>query len=311
MAALSARSWAGPDDLRAMQAIVSAAWNGPRRPLVSCTVGDLEWWVAGAGPDADLRRRLRLWSLGDEVVGWGWFGPPASLDWFVAAGVGADDETTIREAILAWHAEQAGAFPSGDAGPPAQVTAWAADGWAEQAFLEARGWVATGTALTQYHQGLERDIPEPVVPAGYRVRTMAGPAEIPARVEVHRSAFAPSRMTVEKYAILVEGDHYAYDRDVVVEAPDGSFAAFTMAWSDPLAAIGEFEPVGTHADHRRLGLGRAANLHGLRLLRDGGARDAMVFSDRSNEASEALYRAVGFREIAVHREYARDLGAPG
>lgn len=308
MAALGARDWAGPDDLRAMQAIVSAAWIGPRRPLVSCTVGDLEWWVAGAGPDADLTQRLRLWSLDGEVVAWGWFGPPASLDWFVSPEVATDDEAAIRADILAWQAERARAFPSGDAGPPRQVTAWAADGWAEQAFLAERGWVATGTALTQYHQLLDRPIPEPVLPAGYRVRTMTGPDEIPARVEVHRSAFAPSRMTVEKYAILVAGDHYAYERDVVVEAPDGSFAAFTMAWFDPVAAVGEFEPVGTHADHQRRGLGRAVNLHGLRLLREAGARDAMVFSDRSNAASEALYRSVGFREIAIHREYARDLG---
>ena len=72
-------------------------------------------------------------------------------------------------------------------------------------------------------------------------------------------------------------------------------------------SIGEFEPVGTHPEHQRRGLGRAANLHGLRLLRAAGARDALVFSLRSNAASEGLYRSVGFQEIAIHRQYVKAL----
>ena len=38
---------------------------------------------------------------------------------------------------------------------------------------------------------------------------------------------------------------YALERDLVVEAPDGSLAAFVMAWWSPDAGVGEFEPVGT------------------------------------------------------------------
>ena len=39
----------------------------------------------------------------------------------------------------------------------------------------------------------------------------------------------------------------------------------------------------------------------------GGLRDAMVFSLRSNIASEALYRSVGFREGALHRRYTKPI----
>ena len=49
------------------------------------------------------------------------------------------------------------------------------------------------------------------------------------------------------------------------------------------------------------------NTAGLRRLKELGARDVMVFSERSNAASEALYRSVGFREVAIHREYKRRL----
>jgi ribosomal protein S18 acetylase RimI-like enzyme len=43
------------------------------------------------------------------------------------------------------------------------------------------------------------------------------------------------------------------------------------------------------------------------LLREAGARDAMVFSLRSNTASEALYRSAGFDEIAIHRIWTKPL----
>lgn len=189
--------------------------------------------------------------------------------------------------------------------PTDSVQVWAADGWPEAAFLIHRGFSLTGETLTHFFRPLAGAIPEPRLPAGYSIRTLKGPEEIPARVEVHRAAFAPSKMTVEKYEILTDLPHYSYENDVVVVAPDGSFAAFTMCWFDPVGAVGEFEPVGTHPDHRSLGLGKAVNAYGLRRLQELGAYEVIVFSDRKNTASEALYRSVGFRELAVHRQYAR------
>lgn len=47
--------------------------------------------------------------------------------------------------------------------------------------------------------------------------------------------------------------------------------------------------------------------HGLRLMRAAGLRDALVFSLRSNAASEALYRSAGFHELALHRRYIKRL----
>jgi ribosomal protein S18 acetylase RimI-like enzyme len=297
--ALSSRACRQPDDLRAMESIVSAAWSSPARPFVHCTIGDMEWWVTLAGPGVDWSERLQLWSIGGDLVGWGWFKPPRELDWFVRPGIPIAGEDQVRDEILDWGLERA---RSGGAG---LLEVWGADGWREAARLVDRGWTVTDESVTQFVQPLDREFERPTVPPGYRVRTMAGAGEIPARVEVHRAAFAPSKLTVEKYAICIRQDHYAFDRDVVVEAPDGSFAAFTMCWLDPVGSIGEFEPVGTHPDHQRRGLARAANLHGLHILQAAGARDALVFSLRSNTASEALYRSVGFREVAIHRQYTK------
>ena len=309
--ALRSRPFDSRHDLRDMQAALTAAWNSPRRPLLPQTIGDLAWWFASAGPDVDWTERIRIWTDGTRIVGWGWFKPPADLDWFVTPLPSEADERLVRLEILAWADERVATFASSrDAagGPAPSPEVWGADGWPETDALTDLGFVTTGTVLTQYFQPLDLEIPEPVLPEGYALRTVAGPDEIPARVEVHRSAFAPSKMTVEKYSILVGLWPYAYALDAVVEAPDGSFAAFTMCWLDREAEIGYFEPVGVHADHQRRGLGKAVNTFGLRLLQAAGAREALVYSDRSNAASEALYQSVGFKPIAMHRAYARATG---
>jgi ribosomal protein S18 acetylase RimI-like enzyme len=323
--ALTSSAYAGRDDLRAMESIVSAAWTSPARPLVHCTVGDLEWWLTGGGPDVDWSTRIRVWSIGGDPVGWGWFSPPASLDWFVRHGLTADEESAIRADILGWHLERVRAVAAAamtantttveattatDASTdpnrtvdPVLLDVWAADGWREAASLVERGWTPTDVVLTQYIQPLDFDLDPPRIPEGYVLRSLSGPDDIPARVEVHRAAFAPSRMTVEKYGTLLGLDHYALGRDIVLESGDGTFAAFAICWADPVGSIGEFEPVGTHPDHQRRGLGRVIMRHGLRLMRAAGLRDALVFSLRTNAASEALYRTAGFHEVALHRRY--------
>jgi len=300
---LDSHAFASIDDLREIQAAMTRAWLSPRRPLVPQTIGDLAWWYASAGPGVDWSVRIRVWTDGSRVVGWGWFKPAADLDWWVDAALDAADERRVRLEILDWAGERLAT--STQDGAPRSLEVWGADGWPETALLEEFGYAPNGTELTQFFQSLDRELPEPVVPDGYAVRAVVGPEEIPARVEVHRSAFAPSRMTVEKYSILVGLWPYAYDLDAVVEAPDGTFAAFTMCWLDRDAQLGYFEPVGTHADHQQRGLGKAVNTFGLRMFQAAGARDAMVYSDPSNAASEALYRSVGFTPVALHRAYVR------
>jgi ribosomal protein S18 acetylase RimI-like enzyme len=354
---LTSRAWTSPEDLGAMTAALSRAWASPRRPLVPGTPGDLEWWTAMGGPGADWSSRVRLWELGGDVVGWGWFNPPGHLDWFVSSELDAAEETAVRDEILDWLFERARAArraagtepkaaaatepddaaaatePSAAAaaaatessaaaatessGAAAEPTAaanreikletWAGDGWTEAAFLQERGWTTNGSALSQHVQALDLDLDPPRVPDGYTLRSLRGPDDIAARVAVHRAAFAPSVMNEDRYRILAEQEHYAFDHDLVIEALDGSFAAFAICWLDPVGSVGEFEPVGTHPDHQRRGLGRVVMRAGLRMMREAGLRDAVVFSLQSNAASEALYRSAGFEIAAVHRPYSRTI----
>ena len=61
-------------------------------------------------------------------------------------------------------------------------------------------------------------------------------------------------------------------------------------------AIGELEPVGTHADHQQRGLGRAVNLFALQRLREEGATLALVACRGDDDYPRRLYESLGFRE---------------
>ena len=124
-------------------------------------------------------------------------------------------------------------------------------------------------------------------------------ADFESRAAAHRSAFAPSRFSADAYASVRASWPYRQDLDCVVEAPDGSIAAFSLAWLDEVNGVGELEPVGTHADHQDRGLGRAVNLFALQRLRDEGARTAIVAcrGDDAHPVPARLYESIGFREV--------------
>jgi mycothiol synthase len=304
---VTARAWQGDEDLVAMQALLSRSWHAAR-PLVAGTPGDLEWWIA-QDPEFDGGRLVRLWLDGDELIGWA-FLQGAEVEWHLAPGYAGGP---VHEAIVDWL--EASATEAAAAGrPAAHTTIWAMDTEAAAiAMLERRGYHATDHVLSHWIRPSDQAIPEVRLPPGYRIRTVRWPGDLEARVEVHRAAFAPSRMVLERYRRLEQQPHYAPEGDFVVEAPDGSFAAFAISWFDPLGRVGELEPVGTHPDHRRLGLGRAVCLAAIGRLVDLGAEEVLIFSDASNAASEALYASLGATAVTRSIQYARpvaDAAAP-
>lgn len=285
------------DDLRRATALMSRAWAAGA-PLVAGSPAGIEWWHASTWPDP-LGAHLRLWR--DEATGadvaWTWH-DDRELEWHVWTGAAARDRLARRALLEAVLDEAAGGA----------LHTWSAEDDDETiADLAALGFAPGELRLSQWQRTVAEAAPLPVpeMPPGYHIRSLRGPEDIPARVEVHRAAFAPSRLTVEKYERLVTLSHYRYQDDLVVEAPGGSFAAFAMAWWDPDGRVGEFEPVGTHPDHQRRGLARALLRHGLRRFAELGARVVQVYSDASTPASEALYEAVGFDRRAFHRRYER------
>ena len=276
---------------------MSRAWAAGA-PLVAATPAGIEWWYASSWPDP-LEAHLRLWrdeTTGDDVA-WTWQDGD-ELEWHVWTGR-PELDAAVTQTILETVIGGAGGHP---------VRTWSAEDDARTlATLADLGFEASEQRLSQWQrQNIDPPPPEvPTLPRGFAVRSLRGAEDIPARVEVHRAAFAPSRLTVEKYERLSSLPHYTFADDLVVEAPDGSFAAFAMAWWDPEGRVGEFEPVGTHPAYQRRGLGRALLRYGLQRYVHLGARVVQVYSDAASAPAEALYASVGFRRGAVHRRYER------
>ncbi len=104
-------------------------------------------------------------------------------------------------------------------------------------------------------------------------------------------------MTVEKHLAVMASPTYRPELDLVVVAPDDSFAAFCIVWFDEVNHMGVFEPVGCHSAHRRRGLTRALMYEGMRRLRDLGATTAHVLAHGSADAAPGLYASAGFQVI--------------
>ena len=271
-------------DYAAMRDLLFAAGADPLLRAY-LTVGELDWW-RGTHADPAHIDSAPLWFVDDVLAGFLWpNGNNADLLIHPA-------HRELEPVMLAW-AEANLATADGDS-PPA-VTAWAlAQDAGRITLLEGCGYTRTDDHLVFHTADLRRAIPAPDLPPGFTIRAFAGESEIEARVAVHRSAFHPSRMTVEKHRRVMASPTYRQELDLMVIAPDGAPAAYCIVWVDAVNRIGVFEPVGTHQEYRRLGLARAVLRHGQQLLQALDAEVAHVYAAGGNAASTALYPAAGF-----------------
>lgn len=295
----TARPYAGEADYARMRALLGeiCALSGPP---TYCSIGDLDWWRFTANEN-DMVTFSRLWFDDQgELIGIGW--PTRNqVDMMTHPR-----HRAIEGEILAW-AEQRlhDLTPAG--GDPARLRAWGyTTDEARVELLQRRGYTRTDDFMTHFAQSLDHPPPDPRLPPGYALRSMQDVADLEQRVAVHRDAFDPSRMTVEKHRAVMAAPTYRPDLDLVVVAPDGSFAAFCIVWFDAANQLGVFEPVGCHSAHRRKGLAQALLNEGRRRVRALGARTAEVCSWRDDSQGALLYPSAGFR--ALDRNYAWEQG---
>ena len=85
--------------------------------------------------------------------------------------------------------------------------------------------------------------------------------------------------------------NYRKDLQIVVEAPDGNWVAYSGMWYESVNKIAYVEPVATDPDYRRMGLGRAVVWEGIRRCGELGATVAYVGSDQE------FYKAIGFKTL--------------
>jgi len=153
------------------------------------------------------------------------------------------------------------------------------------------------------------DMSRPEVPDGYTIRPVAGVGEAAAVAAVHHAAFPGAGWTEELYRHVMESPGYDPARELVAETADGTLAAFAMTWHDELNRTGLMEGVGTHPDHRQIGLGRAiVGFAAHYLAATSGMAYATVANSQSNTASSALYRSAGFEPWRMIDGYIKPIG---
>lgn len=204
-------------------------------------------------------------------------------------------------------------FAVTQAGGQQRLVIWAHEADAlRQDLLARRGYARGDHPEYQRRRGMAAPIPDYALPAGYTVRALGDADEHPARSWVSWRAFHPNAPDDKYegwawYRNVQRAPLYRRDLDLVAVAPDGELAAFCTLWFDDVTRTAAFEPVGTHPDHQRRGVGRALMAEGLRRVRDLGATLCCVGS--YSEAAGALYASLGFTEYDLSEPWVKVWGA--
>ena len=136
-------------------------------------------------------------------------------------------------------------------------------------------------------------LPEPRLPEGYVLRSMADDNNIELRRKIYGLGFNhrdPAEWaSAFAYQELQKAPDYRKDLDLVVVGPDGEYVSCCIVWYDERNRKGSLEHVSTHLDFRRKGFGRQVVLEGIRRAAALGAERVWVGS------SQQFYLALGFQ----------------
>ena len=296
------------EDVRLMQGLAQRV-TATRLELVNAdaSFGGLAWnWGKGhAAVGASWPRRL--WFSGGKLVAWGWVHLPRQVrrsDGSVKDVTGAylayqvhPDHAGLVDEVIDWYDGVAADLERTVL--PSAADEFALTRWAARGYETDPSSLGDDGSWTQLNERDLTEVAQPVLPAGFRFRTAdeAGPK---AAVQAHVDAWAPTVYTAKSYQGVRQAAGYRGDLHVLVEAPDATMAASTIMWHDEANKTAEFEPVGTRPDYRRLGLGRAMLLHGMRLARAAGATHMTVacLGAPGHPQARGLYYSVGFRELS-------------
>jgi len=141
------------------------------------------------------------------------------------------------------------------------------------------------------------------LPAGYRITSMAETCDLYQYRRVLWKGFNHELNGEGEFFLSKEDERGANEEmfrpnvdlnlKVAVVAPDGNFVSYCGMWYDPDAGYAVIEPVATDPAYRKMGLGKAAVLEGIRRVGALGAKRAFVGS------SQQFYYNIGLRPFAT------------
>lgn len=176
-----------------------------------------------------------------------------------------------------------------------------------QELLKELGYEKVGNYGHNRIRPVDLEVPNYNLPDGYSIKHVDVAEEYEKYHEVIGSVFphCGKYMTEKSAKTYSEASFYHDGMDLVVVAPDGNFAAFTTIRIDPVSGITEFEPVGTHPNHRKLGLARSIILEGLKRLQKHPHSFVCIPEAADNEGATRLYDSLGFsrEDLYIWRKF--------
>lgn len=167
----------------------------------------------------------------------------------------------------------------------------------QRAALKRAGFAPTHNRMLRLvHVAGTSDLAAVDLPAGFRFADMgSGEITTEARVKLHQHVWKSEKHTVELYRRMQTAPLYRPDLDLMVVTPFGEPACYALGWYDPASRTALMEPVGTHTDFRRQGLGKRLIKEMTRRMVALGAEKITIGSYEKNQASTALYQSAGYR----------------
>ena len=285
------RSYESLQDLQSMLDLLSEGWQADNGTYYIHR-GDLQWWLFYSETPLELwQSRIRLWFEADRLIGWALLAPEDdAFDVYVVPelrGSAAEDDMLTAAMNELSHLDELNNL-------------WVAnDDDVRIKWFEDHGFKLADEHFVHFTRSLSGSLPDPQLPAGFTLRTSHGDeADARLRAVASHAAFK-SGMPFEKYWLrtlrFVQSPVYVKEHEIFVIAPNGAVAAYCIIWTDAQTGLGHFEPVGTHPDYQRKGLGKSLLFEALRRLKSEGMRVADVGTNHDNSAAIHLYESVGFK----------------
>jgi len=272
--------------------------------------GDLKWWLYYPPLEGDFWDQIYLWDdpkQPGQLLGWALLSPHwVGFDIYILPELRG---SPLAQEMYIW-AEAEAMSLAREKGKPNVSVLWVLhDDDVLDGHLRQRGF-----RLRRGYVHLTRGLDDAITPSGlldkFEVRGCKGESEVVARARSQYGAFgskAPFECYLDRFTNFMRSPVYDPELDIVAVAPDGQVGAFCIVWIDQFNQVGLFEPVGTHPDFQRKGLGRAVMQEGLHRLQERGMKNAIVSTFEDNAAAIKLYGSLGFRIVNHLGTYGKDV----
>lgn len=261
--------------------------------------GDLNW-AAYMHSQMNPQRDTRLWWDGVVLAAWA---TSNKYGLTFALSYAQRENLELLRRIIAWCKDHMRALNPDGAPPEVLSTGCFASHLPHARMLAELGFTPSQEgSLIVNARSLSVPIPEPALPTGVIIRPPTGEHELDRRAQLHATVWHPSKVTPEGYRITRSAPGYDATLDMVAVMPEGSLGAYCICWPEEATGTCEFEPVGTHPDHRRKGLASAVIYAAMRRAREIGLHSALVYCYEENLP---FYQSLGFNPIDRTVEYVK------